>query len=188
MAPPCSALGSEPRGHVWANGRRVRRGNSWRSDRGAAAVEFALVVPLLLALLCGILDYGIWFENAISARQGVREGARQGVVAHFSAPGCTSGSAFEQLACKTDAEVAPINGKAYTKILLPDGTWDMGKQLLVCTYVKSSSITGLTPLPSGGSVKSLTRMTIEVVPSAAPTSEYVQPGSPASIDWDSWCK
>src|SRR5687768_15944686 len=52
-------------------------------DRGAAAVEFALVVPILLALMVGIVDYGLWFGDSLNARQGVDEGARQAVVKNF---------------------------------------------------------------------------------------------------------
>ena len=51
-----------------------------RADPGAAAVEFALVTPLLLVMLFGIIDYGIWFADSISARQAVRDAARQGFV------------------------------------------------------------------------------------------------------------
>jgi Flp pilus assembly protein TadG len=49
-------------------------------ERGAAAVEFALVVPLLLVLVFGIISYGymLSFRQAIS--QGAAEGARSGAV------------------------------------------------------------------------------------------------------------
>lgn len=55
-----------------------RRGGG--RERGAAAVEFALVVPLLLVLVFGIISYGymLSFRQAIS--QGAAEGARSGAV------------------------------------------------------------------------------------------------------------
>ena len=51
-----------------------------RHERGAAAVEFAIVVPLLLLLLFGIISYGymLSFRQAIS--QGAAEGARAAAV------------------------------------------------------------------------------------------------------------
>ena len=51
-----------------------------RSERGAAAVEFALVVPLLLLLLFAIISYGylLSFRQALS--QGASEAARAAVV------------------------------------------------------------------------------------------------------------
>ena len=55
-----------------------------RGERGAAAVEFALVVPLLLMLVFGIIQYGyiLSFRQALS--QGAAEGARAAAVAPSS--------------------------------------------------------------------------------------------------------
>ncbi|OLT06697.1 pilus assembly protein TadE [Kocuria sp. CNJ-770] len=48
----------------------------WRSERGAAAVEFALVVPILLTLLLGVIEFGHYFNTQISATHAAREAAR----------------------------------------------------------------------------------------------------------------
>ena len=53
------------------------------TDRGAAAVEFALVSTLLFTVIFGILKYGLYFNDALSTRNGVREAVREGVVARF---------------------------------------------------------------------------------------------------------
>lgn len=45
-------------------------------DRGAAAVEFALVLPVLLLLMCGIVDFGRALHEQIVLTQAAREGAR----------------------------------------------------------------------------------------------------------------
>ena len=50
-------------------------------DRGAAAVEFALVSPLLFMLLFGILDYGLFMADVLSVQQGVGDGAREATLA-----------------------------------------------------------------------------------------------------------
>jgi Flp pilus assembly protein TadG len=52
-----------------------------RTDSGAAAVEFALVAPLLILLVFGIISYGymLSFRQAIS--QAAAEGARAAAVA-----------------------------------------------------------------------------------------------------------
>ena len=47
-----------------------------RTERGAAAVEMALVAPLLLALVFGIISFGTAYNTKISLTAGVREGAR----------------------------------------------------------------------------------------------------------------
>lgn len=49
-----------------------------RSQQGAAALEFALVVPLLVMLLLGMTTAGISLNKAIGTTDAVREGARFG--------------------------------------------------------------------------------------------------------------
>jgi hypothetical protein len=55
------------------------RPNGDDQQRGAAAVEFALIVPLLVSMLLGVIDFGIAFGQNISLQGAAREGARQGV-------------------------------------------------------------------------------------------------------------
>jgi Flp pilus assembly protein TadG len=45
-------------------------------DRGAAAVEFALLLPLLLLLVFGIIDFGRALNAQVTITQAAREGAR----------------------------------------------------------------------------------------------------------------
>lgn len=56
-----------------------RRGR--RDHRGAAAVEFALVAPILFSLVFGIIGFGVVFAQELSLGNGARQGARYGVVA-----------------------------------------------------------------------------------------------------------
>jgi Flp pilus assembly protein TadG len=43
-------------------------------------VEFALVLPILLLLVMGIIQFGILFNNYVALTDGVRAGARQAAV------------------------------------------------------------------------------------------------------------
>src|SRR5450759_3862644 len=92
----CMNAGREPR---MARCRRVR---DRAPDRGAAAVEFALVVLPLLLLVMGLLDSARFFCDSVSLRQGAREGARQAVVQQY-ALSCTSGSVGNRIACTAKA-------------------------------------------------------------------------------------
>ena len=53
---------------------RIRRGT-----RGTAAIEFGLVLPLLLIVLVGIIDYGHIHFTRLTMTNAAREGARVGV-------------------------------------------------------------------------------------------------------------
>src|SRR5439155_18067519 len=55
---------------------RTRSRLAPRNERGAVAVEFALIVPILLLLVLGMIDFGrLWFTQ-VSLSQAAREGAR----------------------------------------------------------------------------------------------------------------
>lgn len=47
-----------------------------RAERGAVAVEFAIVLPVLLALVMGIMEFGRAFNTQISLTNAAREGVR----------------------------------------------------------------------------------------------------------------
>jgi len=94
-----------------------------RGDPGAAAVECALVIPVLLMVLFGIMDYGLFFSNSLSLKQGVREAARQGVVANFGSA-CTMtwstapSSNLQKLGCTAVDRTGAVTGSTYVKIKL----------------------------------------------------------------------
>lgn len=102
----CASPGDVRAGFA-AKGEVVRFGNgSWhrkrcnrRSDRGAAMVEFALVLPIFLALVFGVISFGymLSFRQAIS--QAAAEGAR---AAAITPPGVTD-------AIRTSKATAAIN-------------------------------------------------------------------------------
>ncbi|MGO9079968.1 MAG: TadE/TadG family type IV pilus assembly protein [Streptosporangiaceae bacterium] len=49
-------------------------------ERGAAAVEFALLLPVLLLLIFGMIDFGRALNAQITLTQAAREGARLAAV------------------------------------------------------------------------------------------------------------
>lgn len=51
-----------------------------RSDDGASAVELALVLPILMLLIFGIISFGLYFAGALGLSNATREAARYGVV------------------------------------------------------------------------------------------------------------
>jgi Flp pilus assembly protein TadG len=47
-----------------------------RSERGAELIEFALVFPLMLLVMVGIIDFGLMFQRYHVVTNAAREGAR----------------------------------------------------------------------------------------------------------------
>ena len=51
-----------------------------KNQKGASAVEFAIILPLLLVLIFGIIESSIFFYNKAMITNASREGARAGIV------------------------------------------------------------------------------------------------------------
>jgi Flp pilus assembly protein TadG len=67
-----------------------RRRHNGHFDRGAAAVEMAIVLPLLLFILMGLIDFGRAYNAQIQLNQASREGVR---LASLNTTGVTTGTA-----------------------------------------------------------------------------------------------
>jgi Flp pilus assembly protein TadG len=63
------------------------------ADRGAAAVEFALLLPLLLLIVLGIVDFGRILNAQVTLTQAAREGARLVALGQPNVPGRTQAAA-----------------------------------------------------------------------------------------------
>ena len=103
---------------------RLYRACDAGDERGAALVEFALVVPILLVLLMAMLDFGKAFNYWIDETQLASSGARWAVV--NAGPGqCPDGTTATSL-------VAYIQCQADTKELRSGGTNSVANPAKVC--------------------------------------------------------
>lgn len=68
--------------------RPLRRG---RGERGASAVEFAIVVPVLLLLVFGMLEFAFVLRDYLSVSSSVRVGARVASTGAGAGPGTCPG-------------------------------------------------------------------------------------------------
>lgn len=64
----------------------------FRSDRAQSLVEFALVTPMLLILVFGIIDFGLGLRAYISVTSATREGARYAAVGNPAGTFASGGS------------------------------------------------------------------------------------------------
>lgn len=51
-----------------------------KSEKGQSLVEFALIVPLLLTLLCGVIDFGWLYSNKYQVDHAAYSGVRYAVI------------------------------------------------------------------------------------------------------------
>jgi Flp pilus assembly protein TadG len=97
-------------------------------EHGAAAVEFALVIGLLIAILGGIVDFGFMFNAQISLTHAAREGVRVQAIgtgdpiaaatAAFSAPAVT-GFGATVTPCTTGGNTTLTTSADYSFFFLP---------------------------------------------------------------------
>jgi len=162
-------------------------------ERGASALEFGLVSPVVFAVLFGTITYGLWFNESLNVRQGLREASRQGVVANY---GDTSSCAMtyttasvptenmKKLMCKAQDTVGAYTGETYIKVTLPGG-WVRGQELVVCGMVHADRLPGIVPLPEDRMIRWASRMSIEkTVPGQTETGGEEVP--PTGVSW-AWC-
>jgi Flp pilus assembly protein TadG len=170
------------------------------ADRGAAAVEFALVTPLLLVMLFGIIDYGIWFTDSIALRQAVRDGARRGAVENFGScsPAITgtTDADLHNLACSVASGVNPISGTVAVRVVIANdpasasgAAWQAGRTLRVCALSQHTSLLPFVPFPSGGISKASVDIPIEQASAAGAGTRtgYAGDPAPAGANW-LWCR
>jgi len=60
--------------------RKVMTLQSLKNQKGQALVEFAIVIPILLLIVMGILQFGLMLNSYLAIENAAREGARAGIV------------------------------------------------------------------------------------------------------------
>lgn len=104
------------------------------SERGAAAVEFAIVLPVLLALLLGIMEFGRAYNAQISLTNAAREGVR--VMAISNDPVASK-------AATKNAAVSLSPALADSNISFSQASCSSTRQMTVTISYTLSTITGL---------------------------------------------
>lgn len=162
--------------------RRLRAGD----EGGATLVEFAIVLPVLMTLIFGVVEFGIVFNDYIGLRQGARDAARQAVVAEVGSVSCTptgysTVGQTKNLMCL--AEDRSEQDDVRVKIIVPT-PYVVGSTLVVCTQKALVSHTGLfAGILNDIEIKTTVKMRVEQV---ASNLESAAETAPTGGDW-SWC-
>ena len=123
-------------------------GHTSHFERGAAAVEMALVLPVLLFLLMGIIDFGRAYSAQIQLSQAAREGVR---LAALNTTGVTTGTTAanpygdQAILDRVQAAAGGVSGTlsaATTYCSVPPGASQTAK--VVVTLTPFTWITGIS--------------------------------------------
>jgi Flp pilus assembly protein TadG len=124
-------------------GRRVVHAG----DRGAAAVEFALIVPILLILVFGIVDFGLAMFSQNMVGNAAREGARTASLGGTQAQ--TEQAATAAMTGIIGTKPTPTSGLVASCTYLDTSTTPASTR----TCPGWTSTSGAVPAPSGATVK-----------------------------------
>jgi Flp pilus assembly protein TadG len=96
-----------------------------RNEQGAAAIEFALTVPILITLIYGIFQVGLLFQANAGMQHALGEGARYATL-------CLNPTAAGGCTVPTDDNIkAKINAKLFGK---SDGTFNVADPTSTSNY------------------------------------------------------
>ncbi len=110
---------------------------AFRSESGQSLTEFALVLPLMVMLLFGIIQFGVTFNDYISLTDAVRAGARKATVSrHEDDPvGVTVARVKEAAADLTPSDL----------VIGVESSWDAGDEVKVtASYPYAIKVLGVT--------------------------------------------
>lgn len=137
------------------------------SDRGANLVEFAMVMPFLVLLLIGMVEFSWTFATNLDVKQGAREGAR------ITAVNDPSGG-NTALAAEICSRMDLVGDDTATTITwTSDGTPEVGEGVTVTVTTPHTTLTGFMDWAFGSitNLESTVEIRIEQTPdwSAATT-------------------
>jgi Flp pilus assembly protein TadG len=116
---------------------RRRRRTDLRAERGQAAVEFALIAPVFIALMLAIVQFGIALNNYLTVTDAARAGARSAAVDRISGNGPADATAAVD---KAASALDPA--KLGVTVTCPDWTTPGSDVTVTVTYPFSISILG----------------------------------------------
>jgi Flp pilus assembly protein TadG len=134
------------------------QGQRCRSDRGVALVEFGLVLPLVVLLLFGIIDFGWTFGQYLDVRQGAREASRLAAVNYRTTQGVSGSTQSAEIVAELCSRLANPE-ESVIVIHLPAGR-AVGETVTVEVTQSVDSLTGFLDfaLPSTLTSSATTRL------------------------------
>ena len=111
------------------------------NERGSVLVEFALVVPILLVIFAGIVDFGLMMQRREVVTNAAREGARIAVLPGYDLPDVQA-RVNEYLNDGIQAGASTNAVTTMTDVTLPGVVPSVPMRRVQVTYTTSYSILG----------------------------------------------
>jgi Flp pilus assembly protein TadG len=125
------------------------------SERGAELVEFAIVLPLLLLVTMGIIDFGFMFQRYVVLTNAAMEGARVAVLPGYSTSDVQARVTAYAEGGGIPAGTVPPAVVVDVALPAPGGTWP-GKEVTVTHNYGFNYLGPVATLFGGGSGRTVT--------------------------------
>jgi Flp pilus assembly protein TadG len=123
----------------------MRRALATRKARGSALVEFAVLLPVLVAIVCGTIDWGYYFFVREVIVNASREGARVGTLQFDAGEDSRAEAEAAARAYLADASLDPLKiTELRTDVSRDGGTCPTNASCVRITYDIGGSVTGFT--------------------------------------------
>ena len=131
--------------------RHVRRCSLRRgSDHGAAAVELALLLPILMTVVFGIVQFGFYYNATIELSAAAREGARSMAITKVTSTATSAATTAAANSCGVAGDPCTVSISTPTDTC-PSGT-DVTVQVVRSNYTFISFVSSATVAISGKAV------------------------------------
>jgi Flp pilus assembly protein TadG len=119
----------------------MNRSHLSNRDKGASLVEFAILMPFLLLLVLGIVEFGFLLGESNEIKHATREGARYAAVSNPDQTG--DGNVTNADVVDVVCEALDLNGKTFAiSIVAPSGTERLDDATITVTETGVSSLSG----------------------------------------------
>lgn len=120
--------------------RNLRQPRAPKKNRGQELVEFALVLPVLILIIMGTMEYGRAYYTSSLLQNAAREGARYGIL-HPTVVTSSDGADPNNITARAKGFITGLNSSKLTiDVSYPDGDTSRGSRVRVTVSYLYESI------------------------------------------------
>ena len=135
-------------------GRRHQTRRTAGSDSGSELVEMAVVLPIFVILIMGIIDFGFLFQRYEIVVNSAREGARLAVVGTYS-------NASVEMRVQNYLASSGLNGGGPADIDVGDSSMDIAGETVITKTVTVTYPSSFLFLPGAVNLRGVSTMRVQ---------------------------